>query len=400
MITQEEHLSRILHLISPLRVTEVPLNEALGQTLAANVTASVDLPPWDSAAMDGYAICLQDFTPGTLPVTKTIPAGHRQQESIGSGEAAAIMTGAPVPEGADTIVPLEFFHEPTQDVPTEITFDQIPEANRHIRKRAEDTAAGSIVAAAGTFLRPNHIGAIAATGTASVFTARQPRVAIISTGDELVSPGTPLEHGQIPDSNAPLVAATLESLGAEATHQVRVRDSAASLEHTIAQVEHSVDAIILTGGASVGAHDISNYVLSAWQHEDPDQAIRFGEVNIRPGKPQGFGLSPAGTPVWSLPGNPVAVFVSLQIFVIPGIKKMQRQAPHPRTHHVVTTQALRTPKDLHYYMLATVDDNDRATPLPSNSHLAAKMAQATGLLHVPPNVDGVAAEGTVEYIAL
>ena len=400
MITPEAHLSRILHLVSPLPVTEVPLQDALGLTLAANVTASVDLPPWDSAAMDGYAISLNDFTPGTLPVTKTIPAGHRTPESIGPGEAAAIMTGAPVPAGADTIVPLEVFHEPTQDLPAEITFDHVPEANRHIRRRAEDTTAGSIVAPAGTFLRPNHIGAIAATGTASVYTARQPKIAIISTGDELVSPGAPLGHGQIPDSNAPLVAATLESLGAEATHQVRVRDSAASLEHTIAQVEHTVDAIILTGGASVGAHDISNYVLSAWQHEDPDQAIRFGEVNIRPGKPQGFGLSPAGTPVWSLPGNPVAVFVSLHIFVIPGIKKMQRQAPHPRIHHVVTTKELRTPRNLHYYLLATVDDNDRAVPLPSNSHLAVKLGQTTGLLHIPPEVDGVPVEGTVEYLAL
>ena len=160
-----------------------------------------------------------------------------------------------------------------------------------------------------------------------------------------------------------------------------------------------MDAIILTGGASVGAHDISNYVVRlAARGPRPGHPVRRGQYPPR--QTPGFGLSPAGTPVWSLPGNPVAVFVSLQIFVIPGIKKMQRQAPHPRTHHVVTTQALRTPKDLHYYMLATVDDNDRATPLPSNSHLAAKMAQATGLLHVPPNVDGVAAEGTVEYIAL
>ena len=400
MITQEAHLARILHLVSPLPVTQVPLADALGQTLAANVTASVDLPPWDAAAMDGYAISLKDFSPGTLPVTKIIPAGHRVPESIGPGEAVAIMTGAPVPAGADTIVPLEVFHEPTQDLPTEITFDHVPEAHKHIRRRAEDTTAGSIVAAAGTFLRPNHIGAIAATGTASVYTARRPKVAIISTGDELVSPGTPLGHGQIPDSNAPLVAATLEKLGAEATHQVRVRDSEASLEHTIAQLEHSVDAIILTGGASVGAHDISNYVLTAWQHDDPEQAIRFADVNIRPGKPQGFGLSPAGTPVWSLPGNPVAVFVSLHVFVLPGIKKMQRQAPHPRVHKVVTTRELSTPKDLHYYVLATVDDSDRAVPLPSNSHLAVKMAQATGFLHVPPEISGVPAEGTVEYIAL
>src|SRR5690625_3064390 len=400
MTTQHDHLARILHLISPLPVTEVPLSEALGQTLAANVTASVDLPPWDSAAMDGYAVSLRNFQPGTLPVTKTIPAGHQQHETLHPGEAAAIMTGAPVPDGADTVIPLEHFHDPTQDLPNEIHFEAVPEANRHIRRRAEDTRAGALVAAAGTFLRPNHIGAIAATGTATVFTARQPKVAIISTGDELVAPGTPLEHGQIPDSNAPLVAATLRNLGAEPTHQVRVRDSAESLEHTIAQLEHTVDAIILTGGASVGAHDISNYVLSAWQHEDPDQAITFTNVNIRPGRPQGFGLSPAGTPVWSLPGNPVAVLVSLHLFVVPGLRKMQRQAPHPRRHVVTTTADLHTPRDLNYYVLATVDDDDRATPLPSNSHLAVKMAQATGLIHIPPAVDSIAAEETVEYLAL
>src|SRR5699024_831647 len=143
-----------------------------------------------------------------------------------------------------------------------------------------------------------------------------------------------LGYGQIPDSNAPLVAATLKQFGADPTHQLRVRDSAASLEHSIAQVEHAVDAIVLTGGASVGAHDISNYVLSAWQHEDPAQAIKFTNVNIRPGKPQGFGLSPAGTPVWSLPGNPVAVLVSLHVFVSPGLAKKQRQTPHPQKHTV------------------------------------------------------------------
>ncbi len=400
MITQEEHLARILHLVSPLPVTEVPLAEALGKTLAADVTASVDLPPWDAAAMDGYAVSLKDFTPGTLPVTKTIPAGYKHPERLGPGEVAAIMTGAPVPEGADTVIPLEVFHDPTQNLPAEITFDDVPETNKNIRRRAEDTRAGEIVAAAGTFLQPNHIGAIAAAGTDTVFTASPPKVAVISTGNELVAPGTPLEHGQIPDSNAPLVAATLHHVGAETTHQVRVRDSADSLEHTIAQLEHAVDAIILTGGASVGAHDISNYVLSAWQHEDPQQTITFTNVNIRPGRPQGFGLSPAGTPVWSLPGNPVAVLVSLHIFVVPGLAKMQRQAPHPRKHTVVTTADLHTPKDLNYYVLATVDENDRATPLPSNSHLAVKMAQATGLLHIPPEIDHIPTGQTVEYIAL
>jgi molybdopterin molybdotransferase len=400
MITQEEHLSRILHLVSPLPITEAPLTEALSQTLAANVTATVDLPPWDAAAMDGYAVSLKNFTPGTLPVRKIIAAGHKPPERLGPGEVAAIMTGAPVPDGADTIVPLEHFHDPTQDLPHEITFDDVPEEDQHIRRRAEDTRAGEIVAAAGTVLHPNHIGAIAAAGTDTVFIARQPKVAVISTGNELVAPGTPLEHGQIPDSNAPLVAATLRRMGAEPTHQIRVRDSEASLEHTIAQLEHTVDAIVLTGGASVGAHDISNYVLSAWQHEDPELAITFTNVNIRPGRPQGFGLSPAGTPVWSLPGNPVAVLVSLRLFVVPGLAKMQRQAPHPRKHTVVTTAELHTPKELNYYVLAVVDDDDRATPLASNSHLATNMAQATGLLHVPPHVDHVAADQTVEYLAL
>lgn len=400
MITKEEHLDRILRLVSALPIAEVPLAEALGRTLAANVTATVDLPPWDSSAMDGYAVSLKDFTPGTLPVTKTMPAGHHTPERIGPGEVAAIMTGAPVPDGADTVVPLEVFHNPTQDLPAEITFTEIPQADMNIRRRGEDTRAGDLVAAAGTWLQPNHIGALAAAGVDTVFTARKPKVAVVSTGDELVSPGTPLGYGQIPDSNAPLVAATLRNIGAEPTHQVRVRDSAASLEHTIAQLEHSVDAIVLTGGASVGAHDISNYVLSAWQHDDPSQAIRFTTVNMRPGKPQGFGLSPAGTPVWSLPGNPVAVLVSLHLFVLPGLAKMQRQARHPRLETVVTTADIHAPKPVHHYILAALDDHNRATPLRSNSHLAVKMAQATGLLHVPPEIDMIPAGQPLEYISL
>ncbi len=399
MITQQEHLKRILDLTAPLPVEEVPLAEALGHTLAANVTAGMDLPPWDAAAMDGYAVALEGFEIGTLPVTKTIPAGHTTPERITPGEAAAVMTGASVPTGADTIVPLEVFHEPTQQIPETITFEQIPKPDQHIRRRAEDTHAGSIVAAAGTLLEPQHIGAIAATGNASVYTARRPRVAIISTGDELVPPGTPPEYGQIPDSNAPLVAATLTKLGANPTHQLRIRDSAVSLEHTIAQLEHAVDAIILTGGASVGAHDISKYVLSSWQHEDPQLAITFNTVNIRPGKPQGFGLSPAGTPVWSLPGNPVAVLVSLRLFVAPGLAKMQRRAPHPRKLRVYTTRALSTPKKVNHYMLATLD-GDQVTPLPSNSHLAVKMAQTTGLIQVPAEVEHIEANKIVDYLPL
>lgn len=399
MITRQEHLARILELTAPLPVEEVPLADALGRTLAANVTASMDLPPWDAAAMDGYAVALEHFEVGSLPVTKTLPAGHTTPERIAPGEVAAIMTGAPVPEGADTIVPLEVFHEPTQDVPEHITFTEVPKPDQNIRRRAEDVHAGSIVAVAGTVLAPQHIGAIAAAGTSTVYTARRPKVAIISTGDELIAPGTPPDYGQIPDSNAPLVAATLTKLGAEPTHQLRIRDSAASLEHTIAQLEHEVDAIILTGGASVGAHDISKYVLTTWQHEDPELAITFNTVNIRPGKPQGFGLSPAGTPVWSLPGNPVAVLVSLQVFVAPGIAKMQRQAPHPQKLQVHITQTLATPKQFDYYKLATLD-GDQATALPSNSHLAVKMAQATGMIHVPAEVESVEANQIVDYLPL
>lgn len=399
MITQQEHLARILDVVAPLPVEEVPLSDALGHTLAANVTASMDLPPWDAAAMDGYAVALEHFEVGTLPVTTVIPAGHTTPERIAPGEVAAIMTGAPVPEGADTIVPLEMFHEPGQQVPKSVTFDQLPTPDQHIRRRAADVHSGSIVAVAGTVLEPQHIGAIAATGTATVYTARKPKVAIISTGDELIGPGTPPEYGQIPDSNAPLVAATLTKLGADPTHQLRIRDSAASLEHTIAQLEHTVDAIILTGGASVGAHDISKYVLSTWQHEDPELAIQFNTVNIRPGKPQGFGLSPAGTPVWSLPGNPVAVLVSLHIFVAPGLAKLQRRAPHPPSMKVQITQALSTPKDFNYYILATLD-GDQVTPLPSGSHLAVKMAQTTGLIYVPAAIDSVEAHEIVEYRVL
>lgn len=400
MISQHDHMARILRLITPLPIDEVPLAQALGQTLATNVISTTDLPPWNAAAMDGYAVNLEQFTPGTIPVSEVLAAGHQRHERLAPGQVAAIMTGAAVPDGADTVIPLEQFHAPTQEIPTHITFDAIPEPHQNIRRRAEDTTAGEIIVAAGTLLKPNHIGAIAATGHATVFTARKPRVAVISTGNELVAPGTPLQHGQIPDSNAPLVAATLEKWGAHVTHQLRVRDSQDSLEHTIAQLEHTVDAMILTGGASVGAHDISNYILSAWEHEQPESSIQFTSVNIRPGKPQGFGLSPAGTPVWSLPGNPVAVLVSLQLFVAPGLAKMQRQAPVRYRQRLLTTENLHVPKPLHYYFLAVQHDATHAAPLPSGSHLAATMAKATGLFHVPPDVGSVAAQSWVEYLPL
>src|SRR5699024_2538591 len=178
-----------------------------------------------------------------------------------------------------------------------------------------------------------------------------------------------------------------------------IRDSAASLEHTIAQLEHAVDAIILTGGASVGAHDISKYVLSSWQHDDPELAITFNTVNIRPGKPQGFGLSPAGTPVWSLPGNPVAVLVSLRLFVAPGLAKMQRRAPHPRKLRVYTTRALSTPKKVNHYMLATLDV-DQVTALSTKSQGDMNMAHTTDLVQVPDEGEHIEANKIVEYLPL
>ncbi|HNG58033.1 MAG TPA: molybdopterin molybdotransferase MoeA, partial [Solirubrobacterales bacterium] len=253
MITVTEHLNRILAMVPVLEVEKAGLAEARGRFLASPVTAAIPVPPWTNSAMDGYAVRFDDLagasqqSPVTLRVVGDLPAGTGEDPAIGPGEAVRIMTGAPVPAAADTVIPQEMTDGGLEEVRIE---EQLPRG-RHIRREGEDRAQGDQVSPAGIELSPESLAAMASAGIGEVIVARRPRVAVISTGDELVAPGEPVLRGRIPDSNGLLVTMLAADAGAlaEADH---AGDGPGQLEAALGR-NGGCDALVLTGGVSVGA---------------------------------------------------------------------------------------------------------------------------------------------------
>lgn len=429
--TVEEHQQRILDLV-PLAPTEaLPLEGALGRTLAADAVAALDLPPWDNSAMDGYAVCSSDTTDATaaapvrLSVIAELPAGTEADPSLESGQAAAIMTGAPMPTGADAVVPLEDTvgwdpAAPTAGtvLPDHIRLDRPSSGGKHIRRSGEDVRSGDRVAAAGELLAPHRLAAVAAAGIAQVAVRRKPRVVVVSTGSELVAPGEPVRRGQIPDSNSLLLASLVAASGGDVVHRGRVSDDPAELQSLLDSTRADSDAVVTTGGASVGAHDVARLVLapqapggtlSGGATDDlADHAVRFDRVAVQPGKPQGFGLLPDGRPVWSLPGNPVSAWVSYLLFVEPGLWAMQgRAAPRATWIPAITHEGWRSPHRREQFVPVRIVSAPgeplriaQATERGSGSHLAGRLARATGLARVPASTDTVSPGDTVLYRSL
>ncbi|MFB9070051.1 gephyrin-like molybdotransferase Glp [Citricoccus parietis] len=432
--TVEDHQHRVLTLAPLLPADTLPLAEAAGLTLAADANATLDLPPWDNSAMDGYAVRSEDTTrasaqaPVRLDLIAELPAGTEADPALAPGQAARIMTGAPMPTDADAVVPLEDAvgwdpAAPTAgtETPVHVELHHPAVAGRHLRRRGEDVRAGELVSPAGRPLTPHRLSALAAAGIAEVRVRRRPRVVVVSTGSELVAPGESVRRGQIPDSNSLLLASLVEAGGGLVVHRGRVSDDPAELQTVLQSTQGASDAVILTGGASVGAHDVARLVLApgspggtvppapdggAPAPEDP--TVRFDRVAVQPGKPQGFGLLPDGRAVWSLPGNPVSAWVSYLLFVEPGLLAMQgRDAPVAPWHPVITEEGWRSPPGREQFVPARVVSAPgeplriaQATERGSGSHLAGRMARATGLARVPATTDAVSAGDTVLYRAL
>ncbi|MEO9246390.1 gephyrin-like molybdotransferase Glp [Citricoccus nitrophenolicus] len=436
----EEHRRRVLGLVPLLPAEDLPLAEAHGRTLAADAVATLDLPPWDNSAMDGYAVRSADTRDATAPspvrlaVVGELPAGTGADPALAPGQAAAIMTGAPLPGDADAVVPVEDTagwdpSAPTAGTATPASVGLVSPARpgSHIRRRGEDVRAGQVVATAGQPLAPQRLAALAAAGISRVSTRRVPRVVVVATGSELVAPGQPVRRGQIPDSNSLMLAALVRASGGEVVHRTRVSDDPAELRAVLARTADSSDAVILTGGASVGAHDVARLVLApesgggvpleaadgtgaAAEHDAGrgvplEPAVRFERVSVQPGKPQGFGLLPDGRPVWSLPGNPVSAWVSYLVFVEAGLLGMQgRAATTPRWYPATTVEGWRSPPRREQYVPARVVSGPgeplrvaQATERGSGSHLAGRLARATGLVRVPAHTDEVSPGDTVHY---
>jgi len=321
--TVAEQLEFVLGSVAPLPPVRVALDAARGLVLAEDVLTVTDTPPFDNSAMDGYAVIRSDLlaaspqNPITLPVIADLAAGTAENPRLSRGQVARIMTGAPIPDGADAVVPIEDTDEGTDTV----TIVQAPAAAAHVRRAGEDAHAGDRVLRAGSVLWPTRVAAAASAGTSTVLVHPAPRVAVISTGSELVTPGSPTRRGQIPDSNSFLLSTAVAEAGAVPVRIGAVPDDDDVLRALLTELAGTVDVIVLSGGVSVGAYDVVKAVLK------PLGTVHFGPVKMQPGKPQGFGRWPAtdgahAPLIFALPGNPVSAYVSFEVFVRPALQRL------------------------------------------------------------------------------
>lgn len=327
-ISVAEHLGAVLDGVRPLPALRVANADALGCVLVHDVVAAVDSPSFDNSAMDGYALRHRDIAGATptapivLTVVADLPAGSVLNPRIETGQAARIMTGAPLPDGADTVVAFE--HTDAGLATVEVR--AAPNAGAHIRRRGSDARLGSIQVRPGQLLTARHLGAAAAVGIREMTVIPRPRIGVLATGSELVAPGSPLRRGQVHDSNSTMMAAAITEAGAVPVLLGRSIDQPQALLEALAHAVGTVDAVVLTGGVGPGAYDVVRLAL------EPTGRVHFATVRLQPGKPQAFGHWADGMPLFGVPGNPVAAYLSFAAFVEPALRVMrglpaQRQPP-------------------------------------------------------------------------
>lgn len=400
MRSVDEHVAACLALALPPDPAPLPLSELLDTVLAEDVASSVDLPPFDNSAMDGYAVVLADLrdaaeaAPAVLPVDLDLPAGAPGLEPLLAGRVARIMTGAPLPAGAEAVVPVEWTDAGTRRV----AIRRAPSAGQFVRRVGEDVRRGDVLIAAGTRLSPRHVALIAAIGRREVRVVPRPKVAVVSTGSELAEPGSSLRPGQVYESNAYGLVAAARELGAEAFRVGIVTDDAQALAARLAELAGEVDLVITSGGVSAGAFEPVKQVFGAGgvpALASAPGSVEFVKVAMQPGMPQGLGVlrggaGRRGTPIVTLPGNPVSSMLSFEVFVAPMIRRMRGEAQgdwfRPQIE-ATATQGWSSPAGKRQFMRGRLDGEPEAptaTPVGrSGSHLAAALAQATCLIVVP-----------------
>lgn len=400
MIPVEQHLARILETVRPVQPFDLGLLDAQGCVLAADIRAQLQLPGFTNSAMDGYAVHAADVagaseeSPVVLPVVNDIAAGNTNALSLATGQTMRIMTGAPMPRGADAVVPVE----QTDGGVVHVSVQAALEPGQHVRAAGEDVLEGQTILRSGTLLGPGQIALLAAAGLARVRVVPRPRVVVLSTGDELVEPGRAPGFGQIVDSNSVMLTAAVRAVGATPYRVGGVPDDARQLMETLEGQLVRADAIITTGGVSMGAFDTVKEVLSRVG------TMQFDKVAMRPGMPQGFGvLGEERVPVFTLPGNPVSALVSFHVFVAPALRAMAGRPEKAWPPGYVPAEAAESWQSVPGKMEFTrvVFDGDRVRLAGGQgSHMLGALAAADALAVIPPEVTDVAEGDQLDCLPL
>lgn len=402
MLSVEEAAEKFLSHFAPLEVETVPILEALGRVLAETVTAPMDVPPLSNTAMDGYAVRSEDVAsarpeaPVRLQIAADLAAGYVLEQPVQPGTAVRIMTGAPIPPGADAVIPFE----DVQVQNGQVIVSRPISPGKNVRQAGEDVRKGQVVLEPGAVLKPAAIGMLAALGHATVRVHRRPRVAILSTGDEVIDIDALWQPGKIRDANSYSNAAQVLKYGGIPIRLGIARDTVEELTAKIrAGLEQKVDLFLTSGGVSVGDFDVVKKVLAA------EGEIAFWRVRMKPGKPLAFGLI-QGVPILGLPGNPVSAMVSFEMFARPAILRMlgYRDLARPTVEAVLLDSIPRKDNRRHYVRvtLSRGGDGDLYARLTGDqgSGILLSMVKADGLAIIPEDVDHLDAGSKVKVIPL
>jgi molybdopterin molybdotransferase len=390
----------VLGCVQPVGVEKVALLEALHRVTAEEVTAQRHIPPEDNSAMDGYAVRHSDVAdarrdhPAVLEVLEILPAGHTPRHRLAPGTAVKIMTGAPLPEGADTVVQVE--HTDGGDARVQIY--RAPHLGSNLRRRGEDIRAGECVLAAQTVLRPAELGVLASLGKAQVLVYQRPRVAILATGDEIIDPGEPDTHGKIINSNSYTLAGQISEAGGSPLLLGVAPDDREVISQRLASGLRA-DVLITSGGVSVGSFDYVRGCLEAFGFQ-----ARFWTVALRPGSPATFGMV-GHVPVFSLPGNPVASMVTFELFVRPALLHMtgHRELFRPRRDAVLQDEVEKR-RGVRTLLRGVLRQDGAQTTVtttgPQGSGILRSMSLANCLIDIPEETERVQPGDTVQVMCL
>ena len=397
MISVDDYRAQILAGIAALAPGTTPLLESIGLVVADDIVTTRPMPGFDNSSMDGYAVCSTDFADAAdevvLTVVDDLPAGAGLGVTITAGCAARIMTGAPVPAGADCVVPIE----QTDGGAAIVAIRANPTPGAYIRRAGEDLAEGSLAVARGSVVTPRNLAIIASCDLAAVPTRPRPRVVVMSTGSELVAPGSAVAFGQVVDCNSYLLAAAVAQTGCEVVRVGPVGDTFEEFTLALEQAVAGADLLITSGGVSMGAYDTVKEVLTA------RGGVTFTKVAMNPGMPQGFGRI-NGVPIITLPGNPVSTYVSFEVFVRPAIRKLLGRAQLLRPERSATmSEAITSPNGKRQFARGLLSGRDRLEVSPvggQGSHVLGGLSRANCLIVIPESVTEVKSGSSVTVLDL